>query len=166
MAHHAGLAQQNQCAETDSLSRKSKTETFKDFIGRHIFHPFQGMTLGTWWAFLRRHHFAINLRHLPRALVQTSISASNSVNARSEWRLFGGRIEAVHVDAPLFILGHYSSGTTHLQNLLALDPHRAAPTLFQVLNPHTFLSIERVGSRGRRPAHRQEALSRRDGPWS
>ena len=118
-------------------------ERFKDFIGRHIFHPFQGMTLGTWWAFLRRHRFAIDLRHSPRALVATAISASNSVNARMEWRRFGRRIEAAHVEAPLFILGHYSSGTTHLHNLLALDPQFAAPTLFQVLNPHTFLSTER-----------------------
>ncbi len=143
MAHQPGLAQRNQCAETDSLGRKFKTDRFKDFIGRHIFHPFLGMTLGTWWDFLRRHHFAINLRHLPRALVQTAISASNSVNARIESKRFGGRIEAVNVESPLFILGHYRSGTTHLHNLLALDPHRAAPTLFQVLNPHTFLSIER-----------------------
>ena len=57
------------------------TERFKDFIGRHIFHPLQGMTLGNWWALLRRHRFSIDLQHLPRALVQTSISASNSVNA-------------------------------------------------------------------------------------
>ena len=44
---------------------------------------------------------------------------------------------------PLFILGHYRSGTTHLHNLLALDPQFAAPTFFQVLNPHTFLTTER-----------------------
>ena len=119
------------------------TERFKDFISRHFFHPLQGMTLGTWWALLRRHHFAIDLWHLPRALVQTSISASNSVNARIEWARFGGRIAAAHVAAPLFVLGHYSSGTTHLHNLLALNPQFAAPTLFQVLYPHTFLRIER-----------------------
>ena len=53
------------------------SERFKDFVGRHVFHPFLGMTLGTWWTFLRRHRFAIDLQHLPRALVQTSISASN-----------------------------------------------------------------------------------------
>ena len=55
----------------------------------------------------------------------------------------GGRIEAARVEAPLFILGHYRSGTTHLHNLLALDPQFAAPTVFQVLNPHTFLGTER-----------------------
>ena len=60
------------------------TEKFKDFIARHVFHPLQGMTLGDWWALLRRHRFAIDLQHLPRALVQTAVSASNSVGARIE----------------------------------------------------------------------------------
>ncbi len=119
-------------------------EKIKDFIARHIFHPLQGMTLGDWWAMLRRHRFAVDLQHMPRALVQTAVSASNSVNARIErWR-FGRRIEAARVEAPLFILGHYRSGTTHLHNLLALDPQFAAPTFFQTLNPHTFLSTEHL----------------------
>jgi omega-hydroxy-beta-dihydromenaquinone-9 sulfotransferase len=119
-------------------------EYFKEFIARHVFHPLQGMTLGDWWAFLRRHRFAVDLQHLPRALVQTAFSVSNSINARVErWR-FARQIEAARVEAPLFILGRYRSGTTHLHNLLALDPQFAAPTLYQVFNPHTFLSIERL----------------------
>ena len=55
----------------------------------------------------------------------------------------GGGSRPTQVHAPLFILGHYRSGTTHLHNLLALDPQFAAPTFFQVLNPHTFLTNER-----------------------
>jgi hypothetical protein len=110
-------------------------EQIKDFIARHVAHPLQGMTLGVWWVLLRRHRFAIDLKHSPRALIQTAVSASNSVGDRMErWR-FGGRIEAARVEAPLFILGHYRSGTTHLLNLLALDPQFAAPTFFQVLSP-------------------------------
>ena len=119
------------------------TERLKDFIARHVFHPLEGMTLGDWWGLLRRHRFAIDPPHWPRALVQTAIGVSNSVNARIERRRFGRRIEATRVRAPLFILGHYRSGTTHLHNLLALDPQFAAPTFFQVLNPHTFLTTER-----------------------
>jgi omega-hydroxy-beta-dihydromenaquinone-9 sulfotransferase len=79
-------------------------------------------------------------------LVQTAVSASNSVNARIErWRC-GRQIEAARVEIPLFILGHYRSGTTHLHNPLALDPQFAAPTLFQVFNPHTFLTTERLAA--------------------
>jgi omega-hydroxy-beta-dihydromenaquinone-9 sulfotransferase len=122
------------------------TEKLKDFAARHVFHPLQGMTLGDWWALLRRHRFAIDLQNSPRALVQIAFSASNSVNARIErWRC-GRQIEAARVEAPLFILGHYRSGTTHLHNLLALDPQFAAPTLFQVFNPHTFLTTARLAA--------------------
>jgi hypothetical protein len=122
------------------------SEKVKDFIARRVFHPLQGMALGEWWALLRRHRFAIDLRHLPRALVQTAASTSNSVGARIERIRFGRRIDANEVHTPLFILGHYRSGTTHLHNLLALDREFAAPTLFQVLNPHTFLTTERYAA--------------------
>ena len=118
-------------------------EKIKDFAAHHIFHPLQGMTLGDWWSVLRRHRFAVDLKHLPRALVQTAGSVSNSINAQVERSRFGRQIEAARVEAPLFILGHFRSGTTHLHNLLALDPQFGAPTLFQVFNPHTFLGTER-----------------------
>jgi omega-hydroxy-beta-dihydromenaquinone-9 sulfotransferase len=121
-------------------------EKAKDFIARHVFHPLQGMTLGDWWALLRRHRFAVDLRHLPRALVQTALGAANSAGARLERLRFGRRIDAAEVRTPLFILGHYRSGTTHLHNLLALDPQFAAPTFFQALNPHTFLTNERFAA--------------------
>jgi hypothetical protein len=122
------------------------TEKLKDFLGRHVFHPLQGMTLGDWWAVLRRHRFAVDLQHSPRALVQTAFSVSNSINVQIErWR-FARQIEDARVEVPLFILGHYRSGTTHLHNLLALDPQFAAPTFFQVFNPHTFLTTERLAA--------------------
>ena len=118
-------------------------DRLKDFIARHVFHPLEGMALGDWLSVLRRHRLSIDPPHWPRTLIQTALSASNSVVARIERRRFGPRIEATEVQAPLFILGHYRSGTTHLHNLLALDPRLAAPTFFQVLNPHTFLTTER-----------------------
>jgi LPS sulfotransferase NodH len=123
-----------------------RSERLKDFIAHHVFHPLQGMALGEWWSLLRRHRFAVGLKHAPRALVQTALSVSNSVGARVERVRFGKRIEATEVQPPLFILGHYRSGTTHLHNLLALDPRLAAPSFFQSLNPHTFLGTERFAT--------------------
>ena len=90
---------------------------------------------------------AAPLRHRPAALAPCPgpdrRQPSNSVGARIERGRFGRRIDATQVQPPLFILGHYRSGTTHLHNLLALDPQFAAPTFFQALNPHTFLTTER-----------------------
>ncbi len=118
-------------------------DRLKNLIARHVFHPLEGMLLDDWWRLLRRHQFAVNVRYWPRALVQTGLGISNSVIARQELRRCGREAESTQVQTPLFILGHYRSGTTHLHNLIALDPQFAAPTSFQVLNPHTFLTTER-----------------------
>ena len=123
------------------------SERFNDFVARHVFHPLEGMVLGDWCSLLRRHRFSAEPRHWPRAAVQTAVSASNSVGALMERTFFGGQIEAARVQCPLFILGHYRSGTTHLHNLMALDPQFTAPSFFQVLNPHTFLTTERWAAR-------------------
>ena len=117
-------------------------DRLRDAIARHVAHPLEGMTFGDWWGLLRRHGFDIDPHYWPRALFQTAVSLSNSFTARWERHRYGQRVEATRVEAPLFVLGHYRSGTTHLHNLLALDPRFAAPTFFQVLNPHTFLTIE------------------------
>ena len=121
-------------------------DQLRDFISRRVVHPLGGMTLGDWRALLGRHRHGIDRRHRPRALVQAGLAASNSINPVVERRAFGGKIEAATVEAPLFVLGHNRGGTTHLHHLLALDPGRAAPTFYQVLNPHTFLVTERLGA--------------------
>jgi len=49
---------------------------------------------------------------------------------------------------PLFILGHWRSGTTLLHNLLTQDSDQFAyANTYQVVNPHTFLSTEEVNSK-------------------
>jgi hypothetical protein len=65
------------------------------------------------------------------------------------WEAFrlGRRLEGIEVPPPLFILGHWRSGTTHLHNLLSLDPGLASPSSFQVFYPHVFLSAERLHAR-------------------
>lgn len=71
------------------------------------------------------------------------MSLFNSVAAKREQKLYGEAVAATQVHTPLFILGHWRSGTTLLHNLLACDPQFAAPTLLQTLYPHTFLTFER-----------------------
>jgi hypothetical protein len=109
-------------------------------LARHLFSPLQGATFSDWWRLLRRHRFAIDAPYWPRALNLTAASLANSSSAWLEGRVYGRRIEAVQVRPPLFILGHYRSGTTHLHNLLALDRQFGYPTLRQAIYPHTFLT--------------------------
>ncbi len=49
------------------------------------------------------------------------------------------RIESVELQPPLFIIGHWRSGTTLLHEMLALDPQFTYPTTFQCFVPGHFL---------------------------
>ena len=114
----------------------------RDFISRHLFSPLQGMTFTSWWSVLRQSRFAVDPQYWPRAAFQTAITVANLPCARREERKFGAQIEAALVLPPVFILGHWRQGTTHLHNLLSLDPQFAYPTLFQTLYPRSFLTTE------------------------
>jgi len=98
-----------------------------------------GITAHDWWELLRENKFAVSPRFAGRAAVVTGISMANSAVRKRETRLYGAQITAAKVEAPLFVLGFWRSGTTLLHNLLAQDERFAFPTLFQVSNPHTFL---------------------------
>ncbi|PXA04979.1 sulfotransferase [Coraliomargarita sinensis] len=43
--------------------------------------------------------------------------------------------------SPVFVIGHWRSGTTHLQNLLSMDPQFASVTLREAAMPHDFLTL-------------------------
>lgn len=48
---------------------------------------------------------------------------------------------------PVFVVGHWRSGTTLLYHLLAADPRHRAPNAFEVVNPRTFPSTQAFSSR-------------------
>ncbi|MEX0741906.1 MAG: sulfotransferase, partial [Phycisphaeraceae bacterium] len=69
----------------------------------------------------------------------------NSLCHTVERLRFAGALRHVEVRAdPIFILGHWRSGTTHLHNLLTLDDRLTSPTTYQVVNPFSFMSTQRV----------------------
>src|SRR5262249_5741242 len=79
-----------------------------------------------------------------RAAAVSVMSGINSLYARREERLCRATIAGVgRVAPPLFVLGHWRSGTTLLHQLLAQDTRQFAyPTTFQVIFPHAFLTAE------------------------
>jgi hypothetical protein len=100
------------------------------------------MTFPTWARLLIENRGLVHPIHWPRAAVLTVASLLNTVLAFLDTVLFGWLVRRARVRAPLFILGHFRSGTTHLHNLLALDPSFAFPTLYESMNPDTFLTGE------------------------
>lgn len=108
-----------------------------------------GITAGDWLRLLRDNEFAVDPAYWHRAAFISLISVMNSCYRRVEERRFGGAIDHAELAGPpLFILGHWRNGTTHLHNLLALDTQQFAfANTYQVVNPHTFLCSEAINRR-------------------
>lgn len=107
-----------------------------------------GITAGDWFQLLKENRFAVDPPYWHRAAFITLASLMNSASRQKEQRLYSEAVGAVEVEPPLFVLGHWRTGTTHLHNLLAQDTDQFAfANTYQVVNPHTFLCTEEVNSR-------------------
>jgi omega-hydroxy-beta-dihydromenaquinone-9 sulfotransferase len=111
-------------------------------LTEHLLHPLLGVTSGTWWRLLRRHGFRVDVPYWPRALLLTATSLVNSLAAGWEDVIYGRAVANARIEPPLFVLGHYRSGTTFLYRLLAQDPQFAHPNYYQAYFPSTFLCTE------------------------
>lgn len=120
---------------------------FREALSRWVVSPLQGITFRDWCRLVGAPEHRIAPEFLPRVLSAGIGSILNSALARIEQRRFGERVRATRVEAPLFILGSYRSGTTHLHNLLAVDRRFGFPNYYQVTFPRTFLTTEAPGAR-------------------
>ena len=105
-----------------------------------------GITFGDWVRLLRDNRFDVAPRGLVRAMSITAQSVQNSLMRWAEDRRYGRVVQDAEVLPPVFVLGHWRSGTTHLHNLLSVDERFAFPNNYQALFPHAFLSMEAVQS--------------------
>ena len=126
--------------------RKSHAEKVRVFLVNWLFTSLYGMALDEWLGLLRRHRFSVDPPYLPRAAFMTLTGALTSLIRTYENRKYVARLTETEVKEPLFILGHWRSGTSYLHNLLSLDERFAHPTVWRVLNPHTFLTTERYSA--------------------
>ena len=106
------------------------------------YHPV-GFDFPTWKRLIRENEVSSDPRYRAVVAVGTLLSLQNSLLKQREERLFGAAIQAAEVESPLFVLGHWRSGTTHLHRLLAQDERFKYPALYEVLRPHSFLSLAR-----------------------
>jgi len=74
--------------------------------------------------------------------IDLGFAMANSGLSRAQQMVYHRSLEQVLLPRdPLFILGHWRTGTTWLHELLALDPRHRAPTTYECLNPnHTLLT--------------------------
>jgi omega-hydroxy-beta-dihydromenaquinone-9 sulfotransferase len=78
--------------------------------------------------------------HLPKALVVTSISLTGSLGRVIERLAYDSMLAKTSLKKPpIFVIGHWRSGTTFLHNLISQDPNLAYASCHQVLAPELFM---------------------------
>jgi hypothetical protein len=111
-------------------------------------HIWEGCDLFAWLRLLLRNRFAVHPAYLYIAAIITPVSLGHTVlrYLKDAWvRGAGQRTPIRH--HPLFIIGHWRTGTTLLHELLILDPRHTCPNTYQCLVPNHFLLTERAGKR-------------------
>ena len=102
-----------------------------------------GMCLGDWVKLLARNRFRVSPSRLGLAATISVQSVSNSVLACLQHLLYRRRLARTELAAPpLFLVGHWRSGTTYLHELLACDERFATPSTYQCFAASHFLVSE------------------------
>ena len=128
---------------TEQISAPSpKAEKRAKQTPQQGFTIFHGMNWSGWKQ-TRRLKTGSSRGYVLRHAAITAMSAMNSVNERIESAVYGRKIRHTEItEAPIFILGHWRSGTTLLHDLMALDTQLTYPNLYQVMFPGHFLLTE------------------------
>ncbi|NEN92721.1 MAG: sulfotransferase, partial [Okeania sp. SIO3H1] len=88
--------------------------------------------------------YGVDMPYLGRACIFLLGSLAEFPFSVYEDFIYGSRIEAARLtEDPVFVIGHWRSGTTHLHNILTQDPQWATPRHLNVFYPKTFFTFER-----------------------
>lgn len=90
------------------------------------------------------HHFPISLAKVPLMFAFLLVDILSSPFRLIEWLCFSARIEKQKIDpSPVFILGHWRSGTTFLHQLLSSDKQFGYVNFYSAMFPNSFLWTEK-----------------------
>ena len=103
------------------------------------------MTLGTWTSLASEHRWRASPSRWGLVATITAASGFNSLAARICDATYRRQIlSPPETPPPLFIIGHWRSGTTLLHELMMLDDRFCCPNYYQCYSPSHFLLTERV----------------------
>jgi hypothetical protein len=131
--------------EAVSVSKTTaKTDSSVKASSQGLLCMWHGLTFGRLLKLLmQKPRFA--WAYVPRWLSIFAMSLLNSAENAVEWLIYSRRIKRTRIEIPpVFILGHWRSGTTMLHNLMVLDPEVTYPNLYTCLYPGHFLLTESV----------------------
>jgi len=109
------------------------------------FEPLAGSTFTNLLRLIAQNHFKIGLVGLPRMFYSLLMSLMLSPLNIYERICFDKKIREIDIDKPpIFVIGHWRTGSTYLHNLLSQDKQFGYPTTFQTVAPGLFLCSERL----------------------
>jgi hypothetical protein len=126
-----------------ALARQGETEVpesapsmDKDFKRIFPFGHSNGLaTLDVWLPLLAAARFRVGLAYVPKLVAVLVCSTINTILTLPERLLLPILLRKRELRDPIVIVGCQRSGTTHLHNLMAIDPQYCTPKNFHVMNP-------------------------------
>jgi omega-hydroxy-beta-dihydromenaquinone-9 sulfotransferase len=118
----------------------------------------QGADFFAWIKLLARNRFAIHPAYWYIAVIVTVVSVGHTVLRILQNVVWGRTVRRTAIDEPpIFIIGHWRTGTTLLHELLIHDERFGYPNYYQCLAPTDFLLTEGLITKYMKflmPAHR------------
>lgn len=98
------------------------------------------MRLPDYVSLLSENRYRIHPTRWPLTLLAGSCTVVNWMLSGVQNAIYGRRIQETEIEhPPIFIIGHWRSGTTLMHELLSLDPQLAFPSNYDAFVPHHLL---------------------------
>ena len=106
-------------------------------------HMWEGCDFFAWARLLLKNRFLVSLSLLYVAFIVSFVSIWHTLLRWLQEALYGSKLDRTPIrQAPIFIIGHWRTGTTFLHELLILDERHTYPNTYQCLEPNHFLLTE------------------------
>lgn len=110
-----------------------------------MYEPLAGSNFTNLLRLLAQNHFHVSIRYVPRTLYALALSSIIGAFHVKEELQFRRKIERTKLShPPLFIIGHWRSGTTYLHNVVSQDETFGFCSTFTATIPGVFLSGEKL----------------------
>lgn len=121
---------ETQDSETGATGAKPSWWTLRIWVG---------ITARVWFPMWARHRFRVSPSRLPALIGVVLVGLLTGIAALLQHLRFKRRVERMEIPPPIFIVGHWRSGTTFLHELLATNPNLITPTYLECFATDHFL---------------------------
>ncbi|QDT08824.1 sulfotransferase family protein [Stieleria marina] len=126
-------------------NRSNKGDSNSGFHAYPFYAPrfWHGMRPLAWLRLIRHGRYHFSPSRFPHAIGVSFAVVFNTILAGIQYAAFYRRLSSAELHGPpVFIIGHWRSGTTLLHELMVRDERYSSPSTYQCFAPHHFLLTE------------------------